>query len=779
MMKKVFNVAVLILFLFQNGTISAQKWEWVEQIGLDIGGNDGGNDILIDGNGDVCVVGVVKGDSKFGNEDSSVILDAYGTHDIFLSKYDNLGNFKWARRHGSTGTDMAMDFICDINSNWFLGGYFSLECDFEDTILTSNGLTDCFVMSVDSEGEFRWIYSFGGNGDDKIWALDGDEYGNTYASGYFSDTLYFGDTSIVSSGDWDLFVAKINMEGVPIWIKGYGGEGRDVCHDLSLRNENLFLTGYFTGAAFFDDYEIQVHGSNPNSRDIFICRIDSTGIVDWVINEGGGSNDYGLSIDVDNNNRIVVGGVFRYLANFNEDQLVLNSVGLDDMFISRYLDSGEFIDAVSFGSDDEDDLNTIEIDKMNNINIGGHFRDTLIISDNSFSSIGPNDIFIIQLNDTLGFNWIKQVEGVPYGGKEPGCKALVSDSLMNLYATGGFLTDVYFDSIYMEAYGISRDAFIGKLRPKLKGSFYTETIIECEYNSIEFYNNSNYIATDFEWIFEGADTVISNEINPIVSYYSSGTYDVTLIVHGDNQSDTVFMQDYITILPIPEINLGVDLYACEGEVLFISVDDIYSSYLWSTGDTLSNISVSSSSNVWLQVSNSNNCTNIDSLNTLFWDLSEVNLGQDTIICEGADITLYVDSTFQNYLWSTGDTISYITVNELGDYWVNIVNENGCVSGDTIFIEVDVCTNVNDIILEDEIGIYPNPFRNSLTIEFGEVNTKLLSVEVLSSNGKLLYRYDNMVLETLSIHNLEMPSGNYYLVIEFIDGTKFTKKIIKL
>ena len=61
------------------------------------------------------------------------------------------------------------------------------------------------------------------------------------------------------------------------------------------------------------------------------------------------------------------------------------------------------------------------------------------------------------------------------------------------------------------------------------------------------------------------------------------------------------------------------------------------------------------------------------------DLPVFELGNDTILCEGELIELYVDSFDVNYLWSTGNTMTTIDVQSTGLYSVSLSNACGTVS----------------------------------------------------------------------------------------------------
>ena len=66
-------------------------------------------------------------------------------------------------------------------------------------------------------------------------------------------------------------------------------------------------------------------------------------------------------------------------------------------------------------------------------------------------------------------------------------------------------------------------------------------------DSVTFTDNSFGSPTSWEWTFEGGDPSSSTEQNPIVKYFDVGTYDVTLIVHSPQGSNTLVKEDYIVV----------------------------------------------------------------------------------------------------------------------------------------------------------------------------------------------------------------------------------------
>lgn len=61
-----------------------------------------------------------------------------------------------------------------------------------------------------------------------------------------------------------------------------------------------------------------------------------------------------------------------------------------------------------------------------------------------------------------------------------------------------------------------------------------------------------------------------------------------------------------------------------------------------------------------------------------------NLGPDLTVCQGTSVTLS-PGNFPFCIWSTGSHFATINVSDTGSYWVQVVNDTGCINRDTINI----------------------------------------------------------------------------------------------
>ncbi len=159
----------------------------------------------------------------------------------------------------------------------------------------------------------------------------------------------------------------------------------------------------------------------------------------------------------------------------------------------------------------------------------------------------------------------------------------------------------------------------------------------------------------------------------------AGTYYVTVTsANGCVSSDTLNLLLY----PLPLVDLGNDTLMCDGSLLTLDVTSSGTSYLWQDGSVNGIFTVSIPGLYWANVTDTNSCSEIDSINVSYVPLPLLDLGNDTLICLGDSILLNASSTGVTYYWNNGTTDPTLKIGSSGLYWVNITDGNLCVNRDT-------------------------------------------------------------------------------------------------
>lgn len=105
---------------------------------------------------------------------------------------------------------------------------------------------------------------------------------------------------------------------------------------------------------------------------------------------------------------------------------------------------------------------------------------------------------------------------------------------------------------------------------------------ECVPVVVEFANQSSSNSTSFAWTFVGGTPSTSNQANPIVTYNNAGTFNVKLIAYSGGGSDTVTLNNFITIGTVP--NAQFLLATDSMTVTFDNQTTGGNSYHWDFGD---------------------------------------------------------------------------------------------------------------------------------------------------------------------------------------------------
>jgi gliding motility-associated-like protein len=173
----------------------------------------------------------------------------------------------------------------------------------------------------------------------------------------------------------------------------------------------------------------------------------------------------------------------------------------------------------------------------------------------------------------------------------------------------------------------------------------------------------------FEWS-NGATTEDLIDIAP-------GVYTVTITDDGGCMLSESYTVDNNIANPEPSIEgssvfcIGVD------DFINLSVDEVYDTYDWSTGDNMQTIDVFGEGTYDVTVTNLNGCIGTASI-IIIEELSpEPEITGPTETCEGEGILLDAGVGYSSYTWSNGVTNQIIYVDQEGTYTVTVTNNAGC------------------------------------------------------------------------------------------------------
>jgi gliding motility-associated-like protein len=129
------------------------------------------------------------------------------------------------------------------------------------------------------------------------------------------------------------------------------------------------------------------------------------------------------------------------------------------------------------------------------------------------------------------------------------------------------------------------------------------------------------------------------------------------------------------------LDLGNDTSICNGQGIYLGDSSTNATFLWSNGQSSSNIAIQNSGTYWLELSK-DGCVYRDSITVMVVNPLMFNLGADTGYC--GNFTRLLSTGDPNTFWSTGNLASSISVSTSGLYHATISNNCGVYS-DSIYI----------------------------------------------------------------------------------------------
>jgi hypothetical protein len=260
----------------------------------------------------------------------------------------------WTKSLSSSEEVIPVRTITDSENNLYILGKFKSNLDYESGIFSSKGASDLFLGKFSSNGNLLWITQIGSDSNENPASIE--IYNNSiYITGNFQDTCYFGtevDSFLISQDLNDIFLAKYKLtNGSLTWKKRIAwGNGNQVAQGISFDyNGNIILCGFFFGEIIFETETL----TDDNIVSSFFAQFDSLGNYNWSSNFEGNSLNF------------------------------LYNVATKDSF---YYAAGAFKDTLYYGS-----------------------RRMISIKDGSGNF--TNDIFLIKINDSGDFKWVRKLGG--------------------------------------------------------------------------------------------------------------------------------------------------------------------------------------------------------------------------------------------------------------------------------------------------------------------------------------------------------------------------------
>ncbi len=223
-------------------------------------------------NGGYAVVGVTESSGA-------------GRADVYLVRFDAAGKVLWSETYGGEDVDNGWS-VLETDDGFALAGF---------TKSSGNGGFDFYLIRTDDRGGVVWEKTYGGEGDERCWALA------PAAGGGF---LLAGETNSSGAGERDWLVIETDAAGEQLWSKTYGGARDDRCFAVAAGPDG----GYVLAG--------QTYSEGAGDRDAQVISIDADGEELWSKTFGGEGSDVGHSVCRTSSGDYLVTG---YTASFDAD----------------------------------------------------------------------------------------------------------------------------------------------------------------------------------------------------------------------------------------------------------------------------------------------------------------------------------------------------------------------------------------------------------------------------------------------------------------------------
>jgi len=200
-------------------------------------------DIELDKFGNIYISGRFSGTITLGSQTFTT-----SSVSVFVSKIDEILNFVWTDTFDTSfaGTD---DMVIMQDIFIYLTGSYTGSIDFDGNVLTSSG-SDVYFSKLDAgTGAVLWSKNFGAStaGDSKIVM---DPKGHLILTGTYSGTIA-SDGNSISSPTSSLYLMKFTPTGKSIWMKTTSGSLTYGYAAISDSEEYIYVTGVYTGPTTF------------------------------------------------------------------------------------------------------------------------------------------------------------------------------------------------------------------------------------------------------------------------------------------------------------------------------------------------------------------------------------------------------------------------------------------------------------------------------------------------------------------------------------------------
>ncbi len=428
---------------------------------------DDGYGAAIDASDYIYVTGSFRTACDFDPSGDIEFHVSEGWYDPYVCKYDQAGNYLWAKTWGGDMTDWGLGIAADSTGSVYVCGAYDDTVDFDPgpgvVEHTTVGRKDAFVSKFNGDGELEWVRVFGGERDDYAYDVAVDDLGNVFLTGFFHRTADFDPgPGVDEHSTWgpadkrDVFLSCLNSSGDFQWAHTWGGLLEDEGFGVEVDNlGNVWVTGNWQWTVDFDPGDGVIEYTSTDTRDGFLSKFDSDGNLVWVDTWGYGPLTWPYDVVLDEQGNSFTTGVY-------------GGFGGTGSFLRKSTDFGQLLWVLNWRGEGNNWAQAIALDSLGYVYVSGYFIGETDFDTGSGSKIytsnGERDFYVCKFSSSGFFQWART-----FGGEESeyglGCAV---DSDDNVYTTGRFASPVDFNpnlGVDLHTPKGDFDIFLSKLPP--------------------------------------------------------------------------------------------------------------------------------------------------------------------------------------------------------------------------------------------------------------------------------------------------------------------------
>ncbi len=394
------------------GGAAADPLEWARGYGVDADNDQRAWSVSATKGGDAIVAGDFESSLTVG---SLPPLPNTADRDGFVFALDPAGKPRWLVGFAGLGDQRVFRAIPSSAGGLFVAGSFTQALAFAGQELgdTPDG-EDGFVAALDDAQALEWIARVKSPGRQTVQSIAANAQGEVVIAGTFQNALALGALTVEGSADDEIFVAKIDAAGSPVWVQSLGGKAPDLplsqpsCFVELASDGAIFVAGTFGGTLHLED-DLGATGTH----DMFAGKLDGSGNALWGRAMGAaGAEQRVASLAVGPADAVLLSADLRGKITLAPGTTVESAGPAPDALLAAYDSAGVLTWARRYGSAADDHAASAVFVGGGDVLFAGQFRgaieftgDPPLLNDEAQS--GADDIFFVRLAPDHAPRWAR------------------------------------------------------------------------------------------------------------------------------------------------------------------------------------------------------------------------------------------------------------------------------------------------------------------------------------------------------------------------------------